>query len=302
MVVHDQSNSASILEADGDQWPTTPALTSDIDQWSMFLVDDSIINTPAEISPFSPTQLEHSSNLSDMDFFNDNPFSRSDPATEDKNMDNNMFDVKVTPFRAADPTDNRSAGSLVPFQLNEPLHLQTPALPREDTQTGCKCIQRIAYIVNELETSLNSGDEDNSQQSVLDLDSALGLGREALHYGEQMRQCVHCLSRPEQRIFLLLLANRLVLLCTRTVNTFRDLAHARSESSLSVLVGDYDVDSGAERDIVLKELISFRLRALASFLGTLEIAQRAQAAEFAVAKDKVFAIMRRLEQINIITV
>ncbi|KAI3322263.1 hypothetical protein HD806DRAFT_501528 [Xylariaceae sp. AK1471] len=179
---------------------------------------------------------------------------------------------------------------------------------------ACNCLQRIVLLINELETSAhnlngNDGDEydkpsdDRLFQSKRGLDSALGLHKEALCYGDLMRRCQQCSYRSETRTMLLLLANRLVVLCTEMVSSYDDFTKTsdkstRTSQELAVLitVGDYEADSYVERDAVLQELVAFQLRALQAFLTSLSESHRSHSADFRSAKNRITALLQRLFQ------
>ena len=203
---------------------------------------------------------------------------------------------------------------------------QAQALPqRSPEQESCRCLQRIVFLINELETGLTidiQSDENDSNgvgadplpypSVVHDLDSALGLHKEAVRYGWQMQQCRQCSARPENQVFLLLLANRLAARCTHMVTAY--CRHAAAQQSASscyhygygsnapppvvITVGEYEVDSATESEAVLRVLIAFQLRALHSFASSLAGPHQPQGPEFAAVKNKVTTLLRRLHQGN----
>ncbi|KAF2228964.1 hypothetical protein EV356DRAFT_537619 [Viridothelium virens] len=170
-------------------------------------------------------------------------------------------------------------------------------------QKPCSCIQRIVLLINELETGINNMDDHDYNQAGGDgllhnrrgLDSALGLHKETLHYGQSMRQCRQCSYRTETGLLLLLLVNRLVVLCANMVSTYLNASQSPVLShELSITVGDYEVDSDVERGAVMREIVAFQLRALHSFIISLPDARHPPAADQIGAKNKVESLLQRL--------
>ena len=197
---------------------------------------------------------------------------------------------------------------------------------RPPDQESCRCTQRIVFLINELETSLsfeNDGEDNDGNgvgvcsplplSVVNDLDSALGLHKEAVRYGELMQQCQQCSARAENRVFLLLLANRLAIRCTHMVAAYCRHASAQQTTPpcyhyggnanmpppIAITVGEYEVDSAAEAEVVLRVLIGFQLRALHSFASSLAGPHQPQSAEFVVVKNKATTLLRRLQQSSV---
>jgi hypothetical protein len=208
------------------------------------------------------------------------------------------------------------AENQVQFHTKAPVRSQVAEPLNTDLrhQKACNCLQRIVLLINELETSphnLNGNDDDDYDKPSDDrllhskrgLDSALGLHKEALCYGDLMRRCQQCSYRSETRTMLLLLANRLVVLCTEMVSSYDDFIKTSDKSTrpsqeLAVLVtmGDYEVDSYVERDAVLHELVAFQLRALQAFLTSLSESHPSHSAKFGSAKNRITALLQRLSQ------
>lgn len=173
-------------------------------------------------------------------------------------------------------------------------------------------MQRIVFLINELETRLSTDDDDEEEDSgklhkTRDLDSALGLHNEAVRYGQSMRQCRHCLTRAEKRMLLLLLTNRLVVLCTYMVSASCDSVHAGDEAdahlgepAITITVGEYEIDSPVEGRAVLRELVAFQLRGLHSFIAPLATINEPQGSEFEAARKKVAALLQRLQRSSLV--
>ncbi|KAK3319455.1 hypothetical protein B0H66DRAFT_624266 [Apodospora peruviana] len=108
------------------------------------------------------------------------------------------------------------------------------------------------------------------------LDSALDIHKQALLHGESIRLCQYCSSvrAEENAVLLLLLANRLVSLCSYMVTSLTTatcdaMACSSGHQSpifpceelfpLDIAVGGYRVDYGLEQAVVLRELVAFQL-------------------------------------------
>ncbi|KAI1205725.1 uncharacterized protein F4807DRAFT_442058 [Annulohypoxylon truncatum] len=191
-------------------------------------------------------------------------------------------------------------------------------------QQACNCLERIVLLINELESNTNDiyleddhgdhngnngeyddeeeadkADGNGSAQNRRSLDSALGLHKETLRYGELMRQCEHCSARVETRMMLLLLTNRLVALCADMVSTYsRKTPETLYELTMAITVGEYEVDSNIERGAVLRELIGSQLRALHEFATCLSDYRQPQGASFIAAKNRVMNLLKRLQASN----
>lgn len=168
------------------------------------------------------------------------------------------------------PADNRpilTSSSLAPVAGSDKSQILEPK--------SCSCLQRIVLFINELETGDNHADEilehdekDSGSESPparRTLDSAVGLHKQALHYGQAMRTCTQCAHRSETRMLLLLLVNRLVALCSDMVSLYDPAtqgglattsAAPLQQSIVLITVGDYEVDSDVERYALLRELIA----------------------------------------------
>lgn len=209
-------------------------------------------------------------------------------------------------------------GQVQPHQLREPGESPT----RAPDQMGCKCMKSVVYLINELEMTLSNdsshespGMDNNSflqlQQKSHGFDSALGLHKDAIRYGESMRQCRQCITRAENRMLLLLLANRLIALCSHMVSVYRNLvgqpASPGSSVSISasieqhfadlvISVGEYEVDSMTEMGAVLRELLASQLRSLYHFVTPLSNTTQLQGAEFHSVKNRAASLWRALQQ------
>ncbi|KAK4210065.1 hypothetical protein QBC37DRAFT_449066 [Rhypophila decipiens] len=205
-----------------------------------------------------------------------------------------------------------------PDQMREPGEFPT----RAPDQMGCKCIKSVVYLINELETTLRNdsshespGMDNNSflqlQQNSHGFDSALGLHKDAIRYGESMRQCRHCVSRTENRMLLLLLANRLIALCSHMASVYRNLVGQPAIpgssvgvsvgieqyfADLVIVVGEYEVDSMTEMGAVLRELLAFQLRSLYHFVTPLSNTTQLQGVEFHAVKNRAASLWRALQQ------
>jgi hypothetical protein len=196
---------------------------------------------------------------------------------------------------------------LAPERVSEPL-VQGREHTQEAEQAVCRCMNHVVFLLVEVETRLDNDEEEWLLHEVNNLDSALGLHREAVRYGESMRQCRQCSSRAEMRLLLLLLANRLVALCALMVSSFCNVSQARdgpealpSDLSIAIMVGEYEVDSAVEGGTVLRELIAFQLRSLCCFIASLASTHGPQGAKFVAAKNKVIALIRHLQENDIMS-
>lgn len=187
---------------------------------------------------------------------------------------------------------------------------------RQSVQPGCKCMKGVLYLVNDLETSMSTdslvddmsaSDDSPPIRKAIGLDSALGNHRDALRYGESIRQCPICASSIENSMSLHLLVNRLIALCAHMVVAYRSLAQANDndptgarngpESPLSITVGEYEVESTVESHAVLRQLLAFQLRSLHTFAASLENSEnRVNVAAFRAAKNKAAKLWLGLQQ------
>lgn len=197
--------------------------------------------------------------------------------------------------------------------------MQQPPTPRQDSQQsvqpGCKCMKGILYLVNNLEMSIstNSLVDDMSASDgcplickAIGLNSALRNHRDALRYGECIRQCPICAPGIENSMSLHLLVNRLIALCAHMVLAYRSLAQANEsdagarngpESLFSITVGEYEVESALESHAVLRQLLAFQLRSLHTFVTSLEDSEnRVNGAAFRAAKNKAAKLWLDLQQ------
>ncbi|KAI1347583.1 hypothetical protein F5Y01DRAFT_329498 [Xylaria sp. FL0043] len=187
--------------------------------------------------------------------------------------------------------------------------------PEQEHQQPCNCLERIVLLINELEA--NAGDMDmnydhddgdhhmaKGKEATLykrRLDSTVGLYKEALRYGESMRQCGSCSFRAETPSMLLLLSNRLVMLGTDMVSDYHSIRRPSQTGSVQravdmiITIGDYEVESTAERRAILRELISFQLRDLHGFIGALSENQQRQVADFVAVKGRVTKLLYSLQ-------
>lgn len=178
---------------------------------------------------------------------------------------------------------------------------------------GCKCMRSVVYLINDMETTF-SPDSHTDQNPDIDsefpphkpqgLDSALGLHREAIRYGESMRRCPKCIDRVENVMMLLLLANRMYALCASMVSVFRRLAQDTSSKAWTqacqpsgiISIGEYEVDSTAEGSAVLRELLAFQLRSLHTFVTPLSTTDQLHGAEFHAVRNRAARLWRDLQQ------
>ncbi|KAI1098797.1 hypothetical protein F4804DRAFT_346026 [Jackrogersella minutella] len=311
------------------------AFTADMEQWSLFPTFGPDISPSATgRSVFSP--ISNTSHAIDMSFWNDTSSSNSGAETHNSAM--------VYPRRATTDSTSTSyigttaSSSQVQLQPEPEVEIeiqtQTVTLAVQPgqiygrEQQVCNCLERIVLLINELETNTNDADEDHSDHdenyggyddededekadgsgSVLNrrgLDSALGLHKETLRYGDLMRQCSHCSSRTETRMMLLLLVNRLVTLCADMVSACdNDAQSSRKtpaplyEPTMAITVGEYEVDSNVEREAVLRELIGSQLRALHAFATCLSDCRPSQGVSFTAAKNRIMSLLKRLHANN----
>ncbi|KAL9095983.1 MAG: hypothetical protein Q9165_001981 [Trypethelium subeluteriae] len=182
-------------------------------------------------------------------------------------------------------------------------------LTQRTEQKPCSCVQRIVLLINELETDMSNTDDHDCSKAGGDgplhnrrgLDSALGLHKEMLHYGQLMRQCRQCSYRAETGMLLLLLVNRLVALCANMVSTYLSAPQSPVLShELSITVGDYEVDSDVERGAMMRELVAFQLRALHSFIISFPDSRHPPAADRVGVKNKVESLLQRLQMSSVV--
>ncbi|CAJ2514068.1 Uu.00g021870.m01.CDS01 [Anthostomella pinea] len=318
---------ADIVEPGGA--PST--FTEDIEQWSLFSAFDSDPKLAASITDaFMFPSASGTSHDVDMSFWGDHP-----PVSTTETMSSTMtYQNRSTPGGTS--TGSTAVGSH--GQTNtpaEPVHepeieTRTQADPQLGTvstgqgqipyleQKACSCLQRIFFLINELETDLTNVDDDDddngnelgrgSQHTKRGLESAMGLLKEALLYGDSMRQCHQCSHRTETRMLLLLLANRLVVLCGDMVSAYQNATNhtscripaATHEPAITIMVGEYEVKSDAERSVVLRELVAFQLRALYSFVISLAGSHQQHGTGFDAAKNKVADLLRRLHTSSLV--
>lgn len=192
--------------------------------------------------------------------------------------------------------------------------IQEPSIPSmasgQSGQPGCECKKALLYMINDLETSLSTDNlaeamsQDNSSswltiQRTPTLDSALASHRDALRYGESIRQCPNCTEGVETKVLLLLLVNRLIVLCNHMTTAYNRLskggvrAGSRArEPNFSITIGEYEVESTAESHALLREILSFQLRSLHTFVTCLSDSNDFNGVAFLDAKDKVVRLWR----------
>ncbi|OTB04034.1 hypothetical protein M426DRAFT_165984 [Hypoxylon sp. CI-4A] len=290
-------NGADSLSAMLDGTDDEGLFTTNNEPWSLYsllnsegtpITGLSTLATEGSIFPMT-TSSDYSA---DMVFWSDTFGSNTDSGSENS----------ATP--SGNSATNSTISSASSAQLTQTqTQIMTLAHDIEQThmsdQGSCKCLQHIVFIINELETRLSNDDYMHEPlQKASDLDSALGLHKEAVWYGESMRQCWQCAAKTENRVLLQLLVNRLVALCAQMVSSSRDStqhygwpAASTNEPSVSITVGEYE-PSAVEGGAVLGVLIHFQLRALHSFISSLE----PQGGDFTAAKKKVASLLRRLQQ------
>lgn len=182
-------------------------------------------------------------------------------------------------------------------------------------QPGCDCKKALLYMINDLETSLSTDNlaEAMSQgnnsswltiQRSPTLDSALASHRDALRYGESIRQCPNCKDGVETKVLLLLLVNRLIVLCNHMTTAYNRLskggdvrAGSRArEPNFSITIGEYEVESTAESHALLREILSFQLRSLHTFVTCLSDSNNFNGVAFLDAKDKIVRLWREFHR------
>lgn len=196
--------------------------------------------------------------------------------------------------------------------------IQEPSIPSVATgksgQPGCDCKKALLYMINDLETSLSTDNlaeamsQDNNSswltlQRTPTLDSALASHRDALRYGESIRQCPNCKDGVETKVLLLLLVNRLIVLCNHMTTAYNRLSKGgvrtgsrTREPNFSITIGEYEVESTAESHALLREILSFQLRSLHTFVTCLSDSNDFNGVAFLDAKDKVVRLWREFHR------
>lgn len=212
------------------------------------------------------------------------------------------------------------AGGRMQTHRDLPAHgkIQEPGIPSVATaqsgQSGCDCKKALLYMINDLETSLSTDNlaeamsqDNNSSWLTLQrsptLDSALASHRDALRYGESIRQCPNCKDGVETKVLLLLLVNRLIVLCNHMTTAYNRLskggvkAGSRArEPNFSITIGEYEVESTAESHALLREILSFQLRSLHTFVTCLSDSNDFNGVAFLDAKDKIVRLWREFHR------
>lgn len=310
------------------------AFTSDVEPWStMFpgltpdgastLDSQSGSATASGTAYVSTRPTSHASPGTDVVFWNDNKLPSTDLPAESilsasdahhttrqrPHQDQHHSPAKFQPHAEAHG-QVRSQG-----ETQGPAHIREPEEPaRGPEQISCKCMKGIVYLINELETTLSNHSYVNDMSDIDNgilphqrhgLDSALVVHKDAIRYGESMRQCRQCVTRTENRMLLLLLANRLIALCAHMISVYRNLVQAASSKSgkhacelaaVVISMGEYKVESTTESSAVLRVLLAFQLRSLHAFVTPLSSTNQLQGAEFQAVKNRAASLWRGIQQ------
>ncbi|CAJ2507406.1 Uu.00g085920.m01.CDS01 [Anthostomella pinea] len=173
-----------------------------------------------------------------------------------------------------------------------PEEMVTAARGDSQASGGCKCLQRIVILIDEMDLRIAATPADH----VGNLDWELWSHKDAVKHGESMFACRMCSTRVENMMLLSFLTDRLALLCERIVRTYSELRLGQVRVAMgksmglsykAIRFGDYEVDSPAEWEMILKPLIVLQLKALKALVDKVELSKRAQRKSSRATKDKV---------------
>ena len=317
---YNESEDDGTFTADSEQWSSIfPGLTPD----GAPTLNSNSTSATSGSAYVSTQSTSHGGTGTDVVFWNGNELPSTDLAAESnppasethhtirqrQHHNRHDFPAEVQPH-AQTHGQFRSQG-----ETQALAHIREP---EEPARGPCKCMKSILYLINELEMTLSNDSYVNAMSEIDNgvllhkrqgLDSTLGLHKDAIRYGESMRQCQQCIDRAENRMLLLLLANRLIALCAHMVSDYRSLTQATScksgahawELAIVISMGEYEVESRAESSAVLRELLAFQLRSLHTFVTPLSSADQLQGAEFHVVKNRAAGLWRDLQQNSVLS-
>lgn len=175
------------------------------------------------------------------------------------------------------------------------------------SRSACRCLQCVVFLMEELESRLSAA----PAEGLDSLDSALASNKEAVRYGESMLACLLCSARRENMTILTFLTDRLVVLCERIVATYTELRSALVQQAQGrrnvlrpwegisndmgyrkVFLGDYEIDSPVEWDILLRDLIRLQLSALSSLVGG--VIKHTQWKKLVTTKEKINGLLQKV--------
>ncbi len=90
-----------------------------------------------------------------------------------------------------------------------------PALNDPAQDRPCLCLQHVAFLVHELEST-----------TTTHLDAGLSMHKEAINFGESMLLCAQCSRRPENLTLLTFLSERLLRLGERVARMYLPLVYS----------------------------------------------------------------------------
>jgi hypothetical protein len=138
-----------------------------------------------------------------------------------------------------------------PASTTSARHLIKSASSSTSLLEQCSCLQHIAFLVHDLETT-----------KVESLDGKLGSHKEAVDYGRTMLMCSSCSRRPENLLSLTFLSDRLLKLSETVVEKL-----ANCDERPPIVFGELEIDSAPEWELLVSSLVMQHLSALHQLMG-----------------------------------
>jgi hypothetical protein len=176
-------------------------------------------------------------------------------------------------------------------QHNTTGNLPTVSTFKNSSTPDCACLKSVIFLIAELESKTNLEEGLN----VGDLDSALDNHKEAIRYGEALRQCERCSIRSENMVLLGLLADRLIVVCEKIITTYLIANEClRPFGSKHLSFGDFKVDAKVEWSLLFGGLITLQLRSLMMLVENIGRKEGSSSAKLAARKLKIQYLHQQL--------